>query len=302
MIWVIHFATNHTSQPTGIAGHTVPAVDFPGEMTAATRPVYPFSVIAGGAYSPGELRFADRKDPIVRSHYADFNMAKVKPVQLTADRYEYVSYRLKNKVFWTKKKLRIPKGELLLTDGVNYARTRCGNRLSDKPQAAISPDEPDDKLLSMPPADPQLPLNSALPGPSPLGGLTKPENLPFNTTTGAGSPPEPGTVSKSYQQPVGGPPPVLPVGGVASAPVGGPILATGGGTPGSPATPGSPTAPGTPQPPANPTPPDITPVPEPKSIYLFLLTFVLSSWAIVRMNRKTDEAAAHDSDSKSNGD
>ncbi len=45
----------------------------------------------------------------------------------------YVSYRIGNKVFWTKHKLALRKGEAMLSDGTNMARTRCGNRISVLP-------------------------------------------------------------------------------------------------------------------------------------------------------------------------
>jgi hypothetical protein len=94
-------------------------------------PVYPFSVVPGGIHSPEDLTAAMAKDPAVRAHYADIDPLKVRFVRTTEDRFEYVSYRRGDKVFWTPKRLFIPKGELLLTDGHAWVRSRCGNRLSD---------------------------------------------------------------------------------------------------------------------------------------------------------------------------
>jgi hypothetical protein len=114
------------------------------------RPVYPYSVVAGGVRSPGELKLAIAKDPIVAEHYAGFNSVRAHVVKLREAKLAYVSYRLGNKVFWTKKKIRLAKGEPLITDGESYARTRCANRVSEKPQPRTSPQEPSPKELNKP--------------------------------------------------------------------------------------------------------------------------------------------------------
>lgn len=132
----------------------------------ALRPNYPYSVIPGGAYSPAELRFANAKDGVVREHYADFDLRAARLVTLTSDRYQYVSFRMKNQIFWTRKRLRIPRGEVLLTDGRNYARTRCGNRLSTTAQGPTTPLQPPEAQLSTP-----IPTDFA-PAP-PLGELAQ---------------------------------------------------------------------------------------------------------------------------------
>jgi PEP-CTERM motif len=116
----------------------------------ALRPNYPYSVIPGGAYSPAELRFANQKDAVVRQHYSDFHLSAAHLVTLRSDRYQYVSFRMKNQVFWTRKRLRIPRGEVLLTDGRNYARTRCGNRLSNVAQSPTTALQPPEAQLSQP--------------------------------------------------------------------------------------------------------------------------------------------------------
>ncbi|MBV8451644.1 MAG: hypothetical protein JOZ29_05150, partial [Deltaproteobacteria bacterium] len=91
-----------------------------------------------------------RKDPTVRAHYAGFNVKQSRLVRLTEDHYSYVSYRLKNQIFWTRKRLKLPKGEALLTDGKKYVRCRCGNQISDSPQPVTSEVEPLETLLSRP--------------------------------------------------------------------------------------------------------------------------------------------------------
>ncbi|MGC2657884.1 MAG: PEP-CTERM sorting domain-containing protein [Bryobacteraceae bacterium] len=127
----------------------------------ALRPVYPYSVIPGGVYSREELGRAVIKDQLVGDHYADFNVAAARLVTTDEVRYAYVSYRVGQRVLWTTHKLRIPKGETLLTDGVNYCRTRCGNRLSDVPHRQAAANEPI-RLLSLPNFTPTLFANNFL--------------------------------------------------------------------------------------------------------------------------------------------
>ena len=68
------------------------------------------------------------KDSVVAAHFSDFSGSRSRIVELKADKAAYVSYRINDKVYWTKKKVRLEKGEKLMTDGVNYARARCGNQ------------------------------------------------------------------------------------------------------------------------------------------------------------------------------
>jgi hypothetical protein len=116
------------------------------------RPEYPYSVIPGGVYAPHELKHAVDTDSAVREHYSGFNTNRVQFVTLASDCYRYVSFRQGDQIYWTRRKLRIPKGEVLFTDGVNYARTRCGNRLAEQPNPAqLSLAEPPPEVLSPPP-------------------------------------------------------------------------------------------------------------------------------------------------------
>ena len=101
------------------------------------RRIYPFSVIAGGAYSADELALARRVDGVVAAHYADFDPSTTAVRTLPENEYLYVSYRKANRVYWTTDKRRIPKGEPVLSDGKHLARARCGNRLSATPQFPV---------------------------------------------------------------------------------------------------------------------------------------------------------------------
>lgn len=119
----------------------------PIEALPTARPLYPFSVIPGGAVSPKELKAAIAHDPIVAEHYSGFDVAKAHKVKADKARLVFVSYRLGNEVFWTKRPLKISRGETLITDGKNEARTRCGNRLSATPAGPVSPKEPPPEAL-----------------------------------------------------------------------------------------------------------------------------------------------------------
>jgi hypothetical protein len=116
------------------------------------HPYYRYSVIPGGAHTTEELKAALAKDPLVASHYSDFRLEKTRVVTLETDRVCYVSYRIGDKLFWTRRPVTLNKGEKLLTDGVHYARTRCGNRISDTPpaQAASVLTEPEERVLNAP--------------------------------------------------------------------------------------------------------------------------------------------------------
>jgi len=120
------------------------------------RKVYRYSVIPGGVYSIEELARARRVDSTVGAHYADFG-SRVQVQISSGPALLYVSYRKGDRVYWTAKKHRIPKGEALLTDGKHLARTRCGNRLSLSPQLpTLTIDEPNENQLAgiQPPENP----------------------------------------------------------------------------------------------------------------------------------------------------
>lgn len=169
-----------------------------GSLTAADaqdagnierRPLYPYSIIPGGAYSRDELVRAVQNDPVVARHYAGFQVAKTRIVKLDHSELMYVSYRIGNDVFWTKHPLFLPAGESILTDGRSAARTRCGNRLSATPAVPISPNQPRPEAMGVVPnldqpidAMPQpelsllLPPTALFPTPSTPMALVTPGN------------------------------------------------------------------------------------------------------------------------------
>jgi hypothetical protein len=106
------------------------------------RPIYPYSVISGGVRSGHELKAAVEQDPVVALHYAGFDYAHARLVQLLTERTVYLSYRIGNRVYWTRHRVKLHKGETLLTDGKMTARTRCANRVEEAPQQESSSMEP----------------------------------------------------------------------------------------------------------------------------------------------------------------
>jgi len=167
------------------------------------RVLYPYSVIPGGVRNSAELRNAVAHDDTVAQHYADFNLSNARVIQLLEVRAVFVSYRVGNRIFWTRNRLNLPAGETVVTDGEHMARTRCGNRLSDVPIGPVLAKEPlpeameipaDGGLLAAPESLSELPL--AVP---PLTAIVVP-------------PPAPASI---YIPLV---PPLFPIGGTPSSP------------------------------------------------------------------------------------
>jgi hypothetical protein len=241
--------------------HTTPATAQISSLIRSLRPNYPYSVIRGGAYSPAELRYANQTDAVVRAHYATFNLRLAHIVQVTDDRFQYASYRIKDRIYWTHKKLRIHKGEYLLTDGVTFARTRCGNRLSDMPQVPVTPHEPEAALLSMPAIQPEMLPKLELAQAPPIGEIAEaaPRLAAVLPNWSEAMPlMQPAALSSV-------PPPPVP-----TIPVIPPVIRYQ-----PPPTFNAP-------PPTYPPPPPVLPVPEPSSVWLFVLTLCLSLWGMTR--------------------
>jgi hypothetical protein len=180
-------------------------------------------VIPGGAENAEELRNALAHDPIAAAHYAGFDLAKTHVVKLTSDEQMYVSYRLNNHIYWTRKRLKLLKGEKIITDGKNAARTRCGNRLSAVAEAPIAAKQPLDMTLDPSPL-PDLaearPTGLPMALPFPVGSSL------FGTNSGGG-------ILGSPDLPVGGgthvtrgstiTPPITPPGAPPITPPGPPV-------------------------------------------------------------------------------
>jgi hypothetical protein len=212
--------------------------------------VYSYSVIPGGAANPEKLEAAIQRDPVVAAHYADFRVSDVRVVRLASERKVHVSYRLGDRIFWTKNEVTLHAGETLLTDGEHLARTRCGNRVAEIPAGPVSPAEPPAEVINGPVfPHPPIATTDSLPSTPIWSDEATPTlmafgGLPPSGVPGAGSTP-------NF--------PILPVPACCGLSGGGPASST----PRTPQPPLQPTSPGSPtQPPTTTsTPPGSTSTP-----------------------------------------
>ena len=170
------------------------------------RTNYKYSVIPGGVRSVQELKWYAEHDPVVKAHYAGFDYDHARMVRLVLARTAYVSYRIGNKVYWTRHRVSLKKGETVITDGKMIARTRCANRVEEVPQQATSESEPPAEKFEEP-VQPQkgtamnampAPFQSALmnrnpaPGLGPAPPLTSYDPIHGGSVTSFLPPPQPG--------------------------------------------------------------------------------------------------------------
>ena len=140
------------------------------QARAKGRPVYPYSIVAGGVEDARELKWVAEHDPVVAAHYAGFDYDRARVVRLELAKTVYLSYRIGNHVYWTRRRVTLRKGEKLITDGKMTGRTRCANRVEEVPQRAVSAAEPSAAKLDEPMRvgdgtaihDPPLEFQSAL--------------------------------------------------------------------------------------------------------------------------------------------
>jgi len=147
--------------------------------------VYPYSVVPGGLKSAQALRQAAANDRAVARHFAQFDYSRAHLVRLTEPRTVYVSYRIRDTVFWTQKRIHLQAGELLLTDGKITARAKCGNQVSDTAKPEISQEEPEEDVLDQPVA--LEPIGPSLPFRAVLGAPDLPSGQPVSPKMFAGS-------------------------------------------------------------------------------------------------------------------
>jgi hypothetical protein len=121
-----------------LAFSATPGAD-PDAPAKEARPVYPYSIVPGGVHDPKELERVFERDPVVASHYRDFDFRRARVLQLTEDRTVYVSYRIRGHVYWTTKRVLLHRGEKVITDGKMTLRTRCGNQVSENPRKKSRP-------------------------------------------------------------------------------------------------------------------------------------------------------------------
>lgn len=244
------------------------------------RPIYKHSVIPGGAWDAQELTGALANDPVVADHYRDVNPRTFRAVTLTSGRLAHVSYRMGDRVYWTKRPVRIHSGETILTDGQTLIRARCGNCISLSPLLPTAEAEPAlSELDALTDTGPLLVSWNMTPSGLPI------EETPIDLDTGLLIPIFPfGGLGVSSTEPTEAPPGTPPLFAPDSPPDGaGPPSESippfiGGlpvGLPGSdiPFAPGNPLVlsplldAGLPTPPPT-VPTDMTPVPEPATLWL----------------------------------
>jgi hypothetical protein len=140
-----------SSDQIAVLASTTAAASVPRK--AEKYPVYPYSVVPGGAHNVNELQAATQRDPVVARHYAGFDFKNARLAEVTQPRLVYLSYRMGNKVYWSRKRIALRKGEKVLTDGKTVARTRCANQISESPKGEASPAEPPMESLEQPVGD-----------------------------------------------------------------------------------------------------------------------------------------------------
>ncbi len=123
---------------------------------------YPYSVIPGGVRDVADLQEHAARDYVVRRHFARFDYRHARLVRSDKARQVYLSYRVRDRIFWTRKRVRLLQAELLLTDGKITARARCGNQISETPKSEVSEEEPAEEVLDQPVAEIE-PIGPVLP-------------------------------------------------------------------------------------------------------------------------------------------
>jgi hypothetical protein len=104
---------------------------------ASSRPIYPFSLVAGGVYTAKDLARAIAVNDGLRLHYANFDFSHVRLIRMQANTQAYVSYKNKGRIFWSKRPVTLEAGELVLADGHYLVRARCANQISFFPQTPV---------------------------------------------------------------------------------------------------------------------------------------------------------------------
>jgi hypothetical protein len=252
---------------TSIDGSAVEMMDVIADFPSGSdRPNYLHSVIAGGAYEGFELAGAMRRDAVVANHYRGLTPDTVRREIVTKDRMVYVSYRKDDRIYWTRNKVLLRKGETILTDGATEIRARCGNCISDTPRLPVAEAEPDpaefDRLIDN--REPSNPIAavaelSAPAGSGPSGVTSSSRGEPAGGTLAGPTPGANGSVSGG----AGGIAPSQPSHGQSfGSTSGGTISNPGSDVPSFVPTPGGPGfPPGRTGPPAESLPPYASPTP-----------------------------------------
>ena len=121
------------STPTSVTLPSVPSVP--------TRPRYSHSLIPGGVSSIIELRETLNGDPALASWFRTFDFDHAHETTLPVGIWAYVSFRVGDKIRWTQKRIWLPAGEKVITDGTTDILMRCGNSLAAILQEPNAPED-----------------------------------------------------------------------------------------------------------------------------------------------------------------
>lgn len=157
-LWPILREISNSNQSRGSAGKSAQVISSTDNVRQILRPIFKYSVVSGGVRSGAELASAANLDAVVRDHYRDIRVNNVRELYLDNDMLAYVSYRVKDKIFWTQKKIQLKKGELILTDGKNLVRGRCGNRISISRVSSPGPEPTEPEFNLVEPKGPTVAL------------------------------------------------------------------------------------------------------------------------------------------------
>jgi hypothetical protein len=113
----------------------------------AARKIHPYSVVPGGVLTIAEVESSIAADPVVARHYRDIHTVNLLLRRTAMPMDAFVSYRIQSAIYWTSRKIHLPKGELLLMDGKNIIRAGCGNRVLFQ----LPPESPNREPPSMEP-------------------------------------------------------------------------------------------------------------------------------------------------------
>ncbi len=197
--------------------------------------VYPWSVVPGGVDSPKAMGEAMAADPVVGAHYAGLQPGSFHPERLAEKKQGYVSYRIKDKIYWTRRMVTLAAGEQVLTDGNTLVRGRCGNLFSETPRGPVAPVEvePAEKAMEEPVRAAQLVASPEMRAEAPVATEKFENPKGFDESASNGSVLPTPTTEDAL-------PPVWVAGGGIAGPGGG-VMGVGGfgGGGGSPSVPGT---------------------------------------------------------------
>ena len=91
-----------------------------------------YPMIPGGVSSREDVRAAIERDAVVAAHFTFVHIESLRE-QRSEGRMVFVSYRIGDEVHWSRERVALEPGELVLTDGSHEIRARCGNLVSENP-------------------------------------------------------------------------------------------------------------------------------------------------------------------------